>query len=99
MPINVHEADAEGVYRVGPLGRLNMVEHIETPMANEELKVFKAINNGVLPPTLNLDHPSDGCEGFNLVPKTAQERKVKAALSNSFGFGGTNASLIFREFV
>lgn len=36
----------EGVYRVGPLGRLNMVEHIETPMANEELKVFKAINNG-----------------------------------------------------
>ena len=36
----------EGVYRVGPLGRLNMVEHIETPMANEELKVFKAINDG-----------------------------------------------------
>ena len=36
----------EGVYRVGPLGRLNMVEHIETPMANDELKVFKAINNG-----------------------------------------------------
>jgi NAD-reducing hydrogenase large subunit len=36
----------EGVYRVGPLGRINMVEHIETPMANEELKVFKAINNG-----------------------------------------------------
>ncbi len=35
-----------GVYRVGPLGRINMVEHIETPMANEELKVFKAINNG-----------------------------------------------------
>jgi NAD-reducing hydrogenase large subunit len=36
----------EGVYRVGPLGRLNIVEHIETPMANEELKVFKAINDG-----------------------------------------------------
>lgn len=36
----------EGAYRVGPLGRLNMVEHIETPMANEELKVFKAINDG-----------------------------------------------------
>lgn len=36
----------EGVYRVGPLGRINMIENIETPMANEELKVFKAINNG-----------------------------------------------------
>lgn len=67
--------------------------------AVEAIYSIKAINNGVLPPTLNLDHPSDGCEGFNLVPKTAQERKVKAALSNSFGFGGTNASLIFREFV
>ena len=53
-----------------------------------------AIRDGVVPPTLNLDNPSDGCD-IELVPHQAQERKVKTALSNSFGFGGTNASLIF----
>lgn len=54
-----------------------------------------ALRDQVTPPTLNLDNPSPGCEGVDLVPKTAKERKVRAALSNSFGFGGTNASLIF----
>jgi len=53
-----------------------------------------AIRDGVVPPTLNLDNPSEGCD-LNLVPHTAQERKVDYALSNSFGFGGTNASLVF----
>jgi 3-oxoacyl-[acyl-carrier-protein] synthase II len=55
-----------------------------------------AVQNGVIPPTLNLENPSDGCD-MNLVPHTAQERKVRAALSNSFGFGGTNASLVVAE--
>ena len=53
-----------------------------------------AINNGVVPPTLNLDNPSPGCD-INLVPHQAQEKKVRNVLSNSFGFGGTNASLVF----
>ncbi len=53
-----------------------------------------AIRDGVVPPTLNLDNPSEGCD-LNLVPHTAQERPVHYALSNSFGFGGTNASLVF----
>ncbi|MDH3595341.1 MAG: beta-ketoacyl-ACP synthase II [Rhodospirillales bacterium] len=53
-----------------------------------------AINHGVVPPTLNLDGPSPGCVGVDLVPHQAKERKVRAALSNSFGFGGTNASLV-----
>ncbi|MGH6982513.1 MAG: beta-ketoacyl-ACP synthase II, partial [Stellaceae bacterium] len=53
-----------------------------------------AIRDGVVPPTLNLDNPSEGCD-LNLVPHTAQERKVDYVLSNSFGFGGTNASLVF----
>ena len=48
--------------------------------------------------SLNLSDPSESCLGINLVPKVAQERRVKAALSNSFGFGGTNASLVFKEF-
>lgn len=52
-----------------------------------------AIRDGVAPPTLNLDNPSESCD-LNLVPHQAQERPIKTALSNSFGFGGTNASLI-----
>jgi 3-oxoacyl-[acyl-carrier-protein] synthase II len=53
-----------------------------------------AIRDGVVPPTLNLDNPSPSCD-IDLVPKQAKQRKVRYALSNSFGFGGTNSSLIF----
>ncbi len=53
-----------------------------------------AMRDSVVPPTLNLEHPSDGCD-IDLVPLRAKERRVRYALSNSFGFGGTNASLIF----
>ena len=53
-----------------------------------------AMRDGVVPPTLNLDNPSPACD-IDLVPKVARERRVNYVLSNSFGFGGTNASLIF----
>lgn len=53
-----------------------------------------AIRNGLLPPTLNLDDPDVG-EQFDLVPKVAKAKTVRHALSNSFGFGGVNASLVF----
>ncbi len=53
-----------------------------------------ALRDGVVPPTLNLDDPSPGCD-IDLVPHKAKERPVRYALSNSFGFGGTNASLVF----
>jgi 3-oxoacyl-[acyl-carrier-protein] synthase II len=52
-----------------------------------------ALKTGIVPPTLNLDDPSEGCD-IDLVPKQAKERRVDYALSNSFGFGGTNASLV-----
>ena len=64
--------------------------------AVEAIYSIKAIETGILPPTLNLENPSEACLGLNLVPKVAQERKVKTVLSNSFGFGGTNASLVLR---
>jgi 3-oxoacyl-[acyl-carrier-protein] synthase II len=54
-----------------------------------------AMRDGVAPPTLNLDNPSEGCEGVDLVPHQAKQRNINAVLSNSFGFGGTNASLVF----
>ncbi len=55
-----------------------------------------ALRDNVMPPTLNLDKPSDGCD-LNFVPKQAQERKMDIIMSNSFGFGGTNASLILKR--
>ena len=55
-----------------------------------------AMRDQIVPPTLNLDDPSDACAGVDLVPHVAKERTVKAILNNSFGFGGTNASLVLR---
>ena len=56
-----------------------------------------AMRDGIVPPTLNLDNPSvDG--SIDLVPYEAKERPLKMVLSNSFGFGGTNASLVFKAF-
>ncbi len=55
-----------------------------------------AMVRGELPPTLNLDNPSESVRGMDLVPLKSKKRHVTAALSNSFGFGGTNASLIFK---
>lgn len=52
-----------------------------------------AIRDGIVPPTINLDDPDDEAKGFELVPHEARQRKVDVALSNSFGFGGTNVSL------
>ncbi|MEZ5648886.1 MAG: beta-ketoacyl-ACP synthase II [Alphaproteobacteria bacterium] len=60
----------------------------------EAIYSILAIQNQAVPPTLNLDNPSEGCD-IDLVPHQAKQRKVKNILSNSFGFGGTNASLIF----
>lgn len=56
-----------------------------------------AIRDGVAPPTINLTNPDDGCD-LNYVPRTAQQRDIKVAMSNSFGFGGTNGTLIFKKF-
>lgn len=65
--------------------------------AVEAIYSTKAIQTGVLPPTLNLDNPSEDCQGMDLVPKIAKEKKIDAVLSNSFGFGGTNASLVIKR--
>ena len=54
-----------------------------------------AIRDGILPPTINLENPDEGCE-LDYVPRTARKARVRVALSNSFGFGGTNGSLVFR---
>jgi 3-oxoacyl-[acyl-carrier-protein] synthase II len=63
--------------------------------AVEAIFSILAIRDQVAPPTLNLENPSAGCD-IDLVPKQAKKRPIRRALSNSFGFGGTNASLIFQ---
>ncbi|MGQ0793826.1 MAG: beta-ketoacyl-ACP synthase II [Deltaproteobacteria bacterium] len=56
-----------------------------------------ALYEGVLPPTINLETPEEGCD-LDYIPHTPREVKIKTALSNSFGFGGTNVSIAFRKF-
>ncbi|MEE8394313.1 MAG: beta-ketoacyl-ACP synthase II [Rhodospirillales bacterium] len=65
--------------------------------AVESIYSMLAMRDQVAPPTLNLDNPSEGCD-IDLIPHQAKERRISAILSNSFGFGGTNASLVFKAF-
>ena len=62
--------------------------------AIEAIYSIKSVETGMLPPTLNLNEPEDDVAGFDLVPLKSRQRQVRNAMSNSFGFGGTNASLI-----
>ncbi len=66
--------------------------------ATEAIFSILAINDNIVPPTLNLDDPAPESEGVDLVPHKAKERPVRTVLSNSFGFGGTNASLVLAQY-
>ena len=65
--------------------------------AVEAIFCILALRDQIVPPTLNLDNPDEGTEGVDLVPHTAKKREVNAVLNNSFGFGGTNASLVMKK--
>jgi 3-oxoacyl-[acyl-carrier-protein] synthase II len=56
-----------------------------------------SLYNGIIPPTINLENPDPDCD-LDYVPNEARDIKIKTALSNSFGFGGTNVSLAFKRF-
>ncbi|MEA3000075.1 MAG: 3-oxoacyl-[acyl-carrier-protein] synthase [Sphingomonadales bacterium] len=64
--------------------------------AVEAIFCILALRDQIVPPTLNLENPSEGTVGVDLVPLVAKQREVKAVLNNSFGFGGTNASLVMK---
>ena len=65
--------------------------------AIEAIVTVLAVRDQICPPTINLDNPDPEVGGFNLVPNEAQKHDIKYAISNSFGFGGTNGSLIFKR--
>lgn len=65
--------------------------------AVEAIFSILSLNSSIIPPTLNLEELDENCQGIDLVPLKAKEKKINYALSNSFGFGGTNASLIFKK--
>ena len=57
----------------------------------------KSIYEGIVPPTINLDNPDPACD-LDYVPHEARKREIKSAMTNTFGFGGVNAVLIFKKF-
>jgi 3-oxoacyl-[acyl-carrier-protein] synthase II len=64
--------------------------------AVESIFSVKSLQSGVISPTINLDHPDENAD-LDLTPLVAKEKKMTYAMSNSFGFGGTNATLIFKK--
>ena len=64
--------------------------------AIESIFCIKAINEGVVPPTINLDNPDPLCD-LNYTPLVSTEKKIEVAMNNSFGFGGTNSTLVFKK--
>jgi 3-oxoacyl-[acyl-carrier-protein] synthase II len=88
----------EHAYKLAMSSTKSMTGHLlGAASAIEAVFTIMALNEGVLPPTINLHNPSSGCD-LNYVANVAQERAITHALSNSFGFGGTNSSLIFKKF-
>ena len=65
-------------------------------MTERPAQTRRKISVPFVPPTINLDHPSEGCD-LDYVPHVAREKQVDIAMSNSFGFGGTNGTLVFRR--
>jgi 3-oxoacyl-[acyl-carrier-protein] synthase II len=93
----IKSALGEAAYRTMVSSTKSMTGHLLGAAGGVEA-VFSALalHTGVIPPTINLDNPSEGCD-LDYVPHTAREQQVQIAMSNSFGFGGTNGTLIFRR--
>jgi 3-oxoacyl-[acyl-carrier-protein] synthase II len=93
----IKAALGDAAYRTMVSSTKSMTGHLLGAAGGVEA-VFSALalHTGVIPPTINLDNPSEGCD-LDYVPHTARERQVEIAMSNSFGFGGTNGTLIFRR--
>ena len=89
----------EGVKKVSMSSTKSAIGHLlGAAGAVEAVYTIKAILEQTCPPTLNLEDPADEVADFDLVPLKPKKREIKAAMSNSFGFGGTNSSLVFKKY-
>ncbi len=94
---SIKETFGDHAYRLAVSSTKSMTGHLlGAAGAVESIFSVLALRDQVCPPTINLDNPDEGCD-LNFVAHQAQERKINAVLSNSFGFGGTNGSLIFKK--
>lgn len=88
----------EHAYKVAVSSTKSMTGHLLGAAGGvEAIFSLLSIRDGIIPPTINLENPSAGCD-LDYVPDTAREADVNLVISNSFGFGGTNGSLVFRKF-
>ena len=93
----IHRAFGPAVKRLAVSSTKSMTGHLlGAAGAVEAIFSVLALRDQIAPPTINLDEPGEGCD-LDYVPKQARPMKIEIALSNSFGFGGTNGSLIFRR--
>lgn len=84
-------------YKLAVSSTKSMIGHLlGAAGAVEAIFSILSLRDQVAPPTINLDNPDEGCD-LNFVPHTAQSMKIETVLSNSFGFGGTNGTLLFRK--
>lgn len=84
-------------YKVAVSSNKSMIGHLlGAAGAVEAIFSILTLRDQIVPPTINLDKPSEGCD-LDYVPHTAREMKIRACISNSFGFGGTNGALIFKK--
>ena len=89
----------EGIKNVSMSSTKSAIGHLLCAAgAVEAVYTIMAIQEQTCPPTLNLEDPADELTDFDLVPLKPKKREIKAAMSNSFGFGGTNSSIVFKKY-
>jgi 3-oxoacyl-[acyl-carrier-protein] synthase II len=94
--VAIKRAFGDHAYKLAVSSTKSMTGHLlGAAGAVEAIFSILAIRDQVAPPTINLENPGEGCD-LDYVPNVARQMRIKAALSNSFGFGGTNGSLVFR---
>jgi 3-oxoacyl-(acyl-carrier-protein) synthase len=93
----VKQLFGESAYKVAMSSTKSMTGHLLGAAGGLEAGITAlAVKHQIAPPTINLDHPDEACD-LDYVPHKARPMKIRYALSNSFGFGGTNGTLIFQR--
>lgn len=96
--LGIKRTFGDHAYQLAVSSTKSMIGHLlGAAGAVEAIFCLLALRDQVAPPTINLDHPSEGCD-LNFVPHEAQPMRIQTAMSNSFGFGGTNGTLLFSQF-